>query len=317
MSTRRPVHPVPDVPTIELDGDGVRIHELSADGVLAQLVRQAVADGRNTEAVVRQALDIGAAVLLHGISRGTVDAVSAEVDRLLAVLDEKSSRIEALRRMREHVSAAKGLRWEDELGPALDACFAPHGDELEATGSTRGIADDLVGDYVVTVNPRDTGGRDRRIVFEAKTRKRRPTVNGALEELDAAMLNRGCQVAVMVFASKSQSPLQGKHFRVFHGNRLMVVYDPDGAPGSELGLEVSAQVARTLAIASERDDLTLDRQMLAERLDALTNIIERGSAIKRGVSTARRGLNAAEDAYEKLAEEALAVVLELMDRLQN
>jgi hypothetical protein len=109
--------------------------------------------------------------------------------------------------------------------------------------------------------------------------------------------------------------LRGKPLRAYHGNRLLAVYDPDGDPGSELTLEVAAQLARTLAIASEREDLTLDRHMLAERLDALTNIIERGSAVKRGLSTARRGLDAAQEAYEKLAEEAMAVVLEVMDRL--
>jgi hypothetical protein len=299
---------------VELDGDRVHIRELSVDGIVTTLVRQALADERDPETVLCDAIAIGAAVLLHGTSQGTVDAVAAQVDRLLAVLDEKSSRIEALSRMREQVSASKGLAWEEHLGARLDACFAPHGDELEATGATPGIADDKTGDYVVTVNPRDTGGRDRRIVFEAKARKRRPPLATALEELDHAMLNRDCQVAVLVFPKKSQSPLQGKPLRVFHGNRILTVWDEE-EPGSDMALDVAAQLARTLAIAAEREDLTLDRRMLAERLDALTNIIERGAAIRRGVRTARRGLDAAEDAYEQLVEEASAVILELMDRL--
>jgi hypothetical protein len=297
-----PAHPIRPTAHVELEDDLVVIRDLSAHGAVAALV-------------VRQALEIGAAVLLHGTAKGTVDAVSAEVDRLLALLTEKSSRIEALSRIREQVSAAKGLRFEDLIGPALDACFAPYGDELEATGATPGIADEKTGDWVVVVSPRDTGGRDRRIVFETKIRRRRPTLANALVEMDRGMLNRGCQVAVMVFAHQSQAPLQGKPLRVFHGNRLMVVWDPENDPGSELALEVAAQLARTLAIAAEREDLTLDRGLLAERLDALTNIIERGRAIKRGISTARRGLDAAEDAYEAMAEEAMAVVLELADRL--
>ena len=102
---------------------------------------------------------------------------------------------------------------------------------------------------------------------------------------------------------------------MYHGNRILLVWDPDKDPGSELALEVAAQLSRTLTIAAERADLTLDRKMLAEKLDKLTNIIERGSAVKRGISTAFRGLDAAQEAYEKLAEEAMAVVLEVMDRL--
>lgn len=310
-----PVKSIRATPTVELKDDHVVIRDLAVHGALVTLLREAVADGRDPELAVRQALEIGAAILLHGTAKGTVDAVSAEVDRLMALLDEKSAGIERLRRMREQVSAAKGLAFEDSIGPQLDACFAPHGDELEATGATTGVADEKTGDYVVTVNPRDTGGRDRRIVFETKTRRRRPTIAKALEELDLAMLNRSCQVAVMVFAHRSQSPLQGKPLRVFHGNRIMVVWDPEDEPGSDLALEVAAQLARTLAIAAEREDLTLDRALLAERLDSLTNIIERGRAIKRGISTARRGLDAAEDAYEVLAGEAMAVILELADRV--
>ena len=310
-----PLKPVDSHAPVELEDDSVHIRDLSVNGTVATLVRGALAEGRNPETVVRQALEVGAAVLLHGAAKGTVDAVSAEVDRLLALLSERSSRIEALSRMREQVSAAKGLGFEDVIGPVLDACFAPHGDELEATGATPGIADEKVGDFVVTLNPRDTAGRDRRIVFELKTRRQRPTVQNALQELDRAMLNRDAQVAVMVFAHRSQAPLKGKPLRAFHGNRIMVVWDPENEPGSDLALEVAAQLARTLAIAAEREDLTLDRALLAERLDTLTNVIERGAAIRRGISTARRGLNAAEDAYEVLVEEAMAVVLELADRV--
>jgi hypothetical protein len=280
------------------------------------LVRTAIDEGRDPEPVVRQALEIGAAILLHGRGMATVDAVSAEVDRLLALLDEKSRNIERLRRVRDQVSSARGLDWESSLGPVLDAAFEHYGDEVEATGATRGTADDLVGDYRVTVNPRDTGGRDRHIVFECKTRKKRPSLAKALEELDEAMLNRDAQVAVMIFANRAQSPIQGSRpMRVYHGNRILVVYDPENEPGSELALDVACALARTLAIAAEREDLTLDRGVLADKLNQLANIIERGGSIKRGLSTAYRGLDTVEEAYEKLAEEATAIVLELMDRL--
>jgi hypothetical protein len=310
ISSSEPV----DFAAVELVDNRVLIHELSVGGVLSELVRTSAQDGHDPEFMVRHALDVGAAVLSHGAARGTVDAVTSEVTRLLDLLDEKTSSIQGLALMRTKVSSSKGLDWEASLAPALDACFAPLGDELEATGLVAGIADSKVGDYVVTLNPRDTGGRHRRVVFEAKTRKRRCTVANALEELDRAMLNRQAQAGVMVFANRTQSPLQ-KPLRFYHGNRILVVYDPDGDPGSELALEVAAHLARTLALTAEREDLTLDRAMLAERLETLTNVIERGSQIKRGIASARSGLNAAEEAYQHMAEEASAVVLEIGDRL--
>jgi hypothetical protein len=300
---------------VVLEDGQVLIRDLVVDGAVADLVTQELAAGGDAERVVTRALELGSAVLLHGGAMGTVEAVAAQITRLVEALDDRSSRIEALGRMRSQVSSASGRAFEEEIGPVLEALAAPHADELEATGASPGIADEKVGDFVITLNPRDTGGRDRRVVVELKKRRERPSLQNALGELDRAMLNRDAQVAVMVFAGRNQAPMQGAALRHYHGNRLMVVWNPEDEPGSELALEVAMQLARTLAIASSREDLTLDRALLAERLDKLTNIIDRGKAVRRGISTARRGLDAAEDAFEVLHEEALAVVLELQDRL--
>jgi hypothetical protein len=147
-----PAHPIRPTAHVELEDDLVVIRDLSAHGAVAALV-------------VRQALEIGAAVLLHGTAKGTVDAVSAEVDRLLALLTEKSSRIEALSRIREQVSAAKGLRFEDLIGHASSP--APK----NLRGSRRGcrmtsethrdLADrveDTVRTYVLKKMPSDPSG---------------------------------------------------------------------------------------------------------------------------------------------------------------
>jgi hypothetical protein len=304
------VQPTPSEATVVLDEDHVLIHNLSVDGALAALVRVAIDEGRDPEDIVRQALEIGAAMLAHGVAKGTVDAVSTEVDRLLAVLDAKSSNLEVMRRGRLR-DPARGLSFENELGAVLDACFAPHSDILEATGAMRGIADAKVGDFVVTLNPRDTGGGERRVVFEAKDRPLGMTK--ALAELDAAKLNRGAQVAVMVFARRTQAPLRGRPLRVFPGNRILVVWDKDG--DGDLALEVAAQLARTLAITVERDDAKLNRRALKTRIDALLTVIEHAEAIGRGIGGARRGLDTAEDAYKEMRAEALALLYELQDRL--
>ena len=55
--------------------------------------------------------------------------------------------------------------------------------------------------------------------------------------------------------------------------------------------------------------------MLADRLGKLVNEIERAGAIQRGIRSARRGLDAAEDAYHEMHEQTLALVYELEDRL--
>jgi hypothetical protein len=187
---------------------------LWVEGAPVALVRAAIADGRDREIVVRQALDVGAAIMLHGAAKGTVDAVAAEVDRLLALLSERSSRIEALSRMRAQVSAAVGLGFEQSIGPQLDKCFAPFEDELEATGTTPGIADEKVGDFVVTLNPRDTGGRDRRIVFELKKRKTRASCRAAWQSLTVP-----CSTVVLRWRSWSSLIRHSRPYRAAPSGR--------------------------------------------------------------------------------------------------
>jgi hypothetical protein len=302
--------PLPPAAAVELEVDHVLIHELSVDGALADLVRAGVENGRDPEAVVREAIEVGASVLSHGVAKGTVDAVSAEVDRLLTALNERSLRIEALGRMAAKASS-KGLIYEAELGVALERCFAPHQDILEATGTTAGIADDKVGDFVAELNPTETGGRVLRVVIEAKDRPL--SMPKTVAEVEAAMLNRGAVVGVVVFRTQRLAPI-ATPLRCLPGNRIIVVWEGAEA-GSDLSLEVAVQLARTLAMTVERADAKLDRKALGDRIAGLVNIVESADAIRRGIRGARKALDSTEDAYQTLRADALAVLYELQDRL--
>lgn len=297
--------------SVELLEDHVAIHHLSVDGALADLVRAGVEDGRDPEAIVREAIDVGAAVLVHGAAKSTVDAVGAEVDRLLTALNERSLRIESLGRMAAKV-AAKGLAYEAELGVVLERCFAPHQDVLEATGATTGTADDKVGDFVATLNPKDTGGRALRVVVEAKDRPL--SMPKTLAELDAAMLNRGAVAGVIVFRNQRLAPIAGRSLRCLPGNRIIAVWDDNNA-GDDLALEVAVQLARTLAMTAERADAKLNRQVLGDRISRLVNIVESADEIQRGIRGARKALDSVEGTYRAMRDDALAVLYELQDRL--
>lgn len=297
--------------SVELLEDHVAIHHLSVDGALADLVRAGVEDGRDPEAIVREAIDVGAAVLVHGAAKSTVDAVGAEVDRLLTALNERSLRMESLGRMAGKV-AAKGLAYETELGVALERCFAPHQDVLEATGATTGTADDKVGDFVATLNPKDTGGRALRVVVEAKDRPL--SMPKTLAELDAAMLNRGAVAGVIVFRNQRLAPIAGRSLRCLPGNRIIAVWDDNNA-GDDLALEVAVQLVRTLAMTAERADAKLNRQVLGDRISRLVNIVESADEIQRGIRGARKALDSVEGTYQAMRDDALAVLYELQDRL--
>jgi hypothetical protein len=297
-------------PSVEFDGDRVLIRELAVYGALAELVRAGEEAGRDPEAIVRDAIEIGAAVLAHGTAKGTVDAVAAEVDRLLTALNERSIRIEALGRMAGKV-AAKGLVYEAELGVALETRFAPHQDVLEATGATTGIADEKSGDFVATLNQAEVGGRVLRVVIEAKDKAL--SMPKALAELDAAMLNRDAVVGVLVFRSQQLAPI-ARPLRCLPGNRIIAVWEGAEAE-NDLALEVAVQLARTLATTAERADSKLNRRALGDRIARLVNIVEGADGIQRGIRGARKALDSTESAYQTMRADALTVLDELQDRL--
>lgn len=295
---------------VSLTDGTLRIHELAMTGASAEWAAKVAGGGGDLQTAVEQALDLGSRVLLHGAALGTVDAVAAEVDRLLEGLDSKVALLQYASRAAARTST-KGLRYEQDLAPVLDACFANHHDIVEDLSTTPGIGDVKTGDFVVTLNPKDTGGHLRRIVFEAKNQKL--SMAAAQSELDAAMSNRGADVGVLVFAAQSQAPLHGKPLRILHGNRLLVVWSPE--TGS-LALEMAAQLARALAqtVAEDRGG-KLNRRVLADRLERLTTIIESAQDIERGLDGVRIGLDNAQDAYDRMREQALAELYEIQNRL--
>jgi hypothetical protein len=264
--------------------------------------------GGDPVATVRQMLDIGGMVLQHGANSTLVEAVIGEIRR-------ESVTQKSLHAISER-APAKGLRFETLLQPILEAAFAGHGDVVEATGGTPGIdGASKKGDFVVTLNTETIGGRNRRVVVEAKDRpsQRLAGKDGALTYLADAMVNRSAAAGVMVCAQRV--PALGHHrHRVFSGNRILVLLDKEDP--DPLAVEVACQLARGVAGRAVGDeDLGTSRPYVTERVERLREVIERASEIRAGVVHARNGLQRIDAAYRDFQEDALALVYELEDRL--
>jgi hypothetical protein len=298
-----------DGETIALDGDRLVIRELIVSGAPAAAVQHCVEQGGDAEETVRRMLEIGGAVLQHGANSTLVQAVIAEM-RSEGVTQE------SLRSMADRV-AAKGLAYEDQVRPVLEAAFAPHGDEVEDVSGTPGLdGRSKKGDFLIVLNAESVGGRDRRVVIEAKDRPatRLRGRDGALSYLAAAMENRQAAAGVFVCATDVPALARGR-LRVYSGNRVLVRYDKDDGDG--LALEVACQLARSLAARALGDEDGLSSRLLVERVERLREVIEQAHDIRRGVLEARRGINRVGDAYDTLRREALAVIHELEDRLAD
>jgi hypothetical protein len=293
--------------SVELDGEQLVIRELLVRGAPAEAVRHHIKQDRDAEECVRRMLDIGGIVLQHGANSTLVQAVITEM-RSQGVAQE------AVRAVADRL-AAKGLAYEDQVHPVLEAAFAGHGDMVEATGGTPGAdGKNKKGDFVVTLNPESIGGRDRRVVIEAKDQPSQKLAGkaGALTYLTQAMENRAADAGVLV-CSTAVPALVGHRLRVYAGNRILVRYDK--AEGDTLALEVACQLARALAARTHDAEDELSLPLLAAKIERLREVIEQARAIHGGVLEARRGIRRVDEAYETMRREALAVIYELEDRL--
>ena len=386
---------------VELIDDEVRIHDMTLKGVIADLAQARVLIGElNLERLVRDAVDIGGAVLLHGQSRAAVEAVAGEIDRLIGtaisateelpsalqeslnehlaslttILAERfdanrtgsvqseisamvkgttSDQVRALVRevlaedgplnaMNERVvaqlklvnganqdtlakvttlaeridtrlalhaaaerSSQKGLPFEEVVRAELEAIHATLGDDVRHVAHEYGANPrSQAGDFVILVNPRESGGREVRLVVEAKTG--RLSGRQAQDVLEHCLSNREAAAAVLVFDSTSDAPLGGRRYCPYVGGKFVAVLDGDDL--NPLALEVACHSARALALASVVDRSRLDSGWLIDQCDHVSEVIEKAREIKQGASAVRRGLAKIEGAYEDLRRDALGAL---------
>jgi hypothetical protein len=203
-------------------------------------------------------------------------------------------------------SAAKGGDFEDILEALLADVARGGGDLLDRTGGEAGeVLRSKKGDFVVTLNPLQTGGADVRVVVEAKDRGM--SQRSIRDELREARENRSAAVALAVF-SPAHAPSGVAPFDVRAGDVYCVIdpADPDRAT-----LEAALRLARLLAIASLRDvgaevDVEAVRAALAgvrAELDALKGI----KATLTSISNSAAGV---QQALDRLREAIVARVTE-------
>jgi hypothetical protein len=227
-------------------------------------------------------------------------------DRLTAI--EAAAAARGAERAR---SAAKGGDFEDVLEALLADVARGGGDLLDRTGGEAGeVLRSKKGDFVVTLNPAQTGGADVRIVVEAKDRGR--SQRSIRDELREARENRSAAVALAVF-SPAHAPSGVAPFDVRAGDVYCVIdpADPDRAT-----LEAALRLARLLAIASLRDvgaevDVEAVRAALAgvrAELDALKGIKATLTSIAHSATGVQQTLDRLREAIVARVAEAEAEI---------
>lgn len=179
--------------------------------------------------------------------------------------------IESMKARREEAdrSTRHGDTFEEAVFAFVQAEAGRMGDIATATGQTTGlIRNNKKGDAVIRLSP-DSSAADQQIVVEAKE-DRSYTLEAACRELEEARTNRGAQVGVFVFSSRTAP--DGLEPVARYGNDIVVVWDAEDAR-SDVFFKAALSLARALCVrgGKARDAISAD----FTELDRAINEVEK------------------------------------------
>ena len=230
-------------------------------------------------------------------------------------LGERIAALEAANRARADERArgtAKGLEFEDALEARLADLVRGVGDYLERTGNDTGDAlRSKKGDFVLTIDPSRTPGRELRVVIEAKDRSLSRRI--LAEELSQARANRGAAIALAVFTPE-HAPAGIAPFALV-GSDVYAVYDPEADGG--VGLEAAFRVARVMALLSLRETSgQVDVVAIGEALRDMQFAIENVRKMKSRLTSIGTAAQEVSGLLDDLRERVLASVRDIDDLIR-
>lgn len=204
--------------------------------------------------------------------------------------------------------ALKGLDYQELVFGAVNEIAKIFGDTAEATGDVRGVGARKVGDVVVTLNPRDTGGTVVHIVLEAKDRA--VGAKPISRELEEARANRGAATALAVYSREEHMPRGAAPFREDGAVQYLCLFEKE-SPQDRMALNLAYRVARFCALQSLREkpagvdaaairqDIQDARKLLSAFAALKSHLTQLGSSVKEAVTELTEQL---EDLRRKLSK---------------
>lgn len=209
--------------------------------------------------------------------KGEVAALKAEQEKDEAVAEEAER------------GTAKGRTYEEQVADALAAIAAPRGDTADAVGDRSDAGRSKKGDVVIDIGLCEGPSRGR-IAFEAKDRKL--SQPAAIRELDGALDARNADFAVLVVPSEGEVPAGMRALTEFHGDKLVVTWDPGDE--SSLTLEVAYMLARArVLLAREESGEQLDGAAIGQQAEKALQSLKDARKIRSNLTAARGGIDAA------------------------
>jgi hypothetical protein len=184
-------------------------------------------------------------------------------------------------------STRKGSDFEAATFDFLSAESRPRKDLAISTGTAYGLDQNMVGDFVVEINPTD--GQTLKIVVECKNAQK----NGARErvrELDKAMSNRGAAFGISVVTTSGDV---AQAITPFGDDRLIVrIPDlPDGDGWDFTALGIALECARWKALMARSTIDSLDVLRLNSEIDSALAITNSFTEVKKRITAGKTQLD--------------------------
>lgn len=153
------------------------------------------------------------------------------------------------RRKEAEKSTRHGLEFEDAMVEFVRQNAQRREDVAMSTGNTTGLIKNCkVGDCVVELGP-ENAAAGAKIVLEAKE-DASYTVAKARAEIERARKNRGAQIGIFVFSTKTAP--DGLDALRRYGDDILVVWNAE-SPESDIYLDVALSLSRALTVRSNRN----------------------------------------------------------------
>lgn len=244
------------------------------------------------------------------------------IDRLVSIEKEikaKETAKDAVK-LEAEKGTQKGFEYEDIVFTELEKIASVFGDSCLPTGTETGIVlDSKQGDFVVTLNPSNTGGATLRIVFEAKDKGMYLT--SLLDELEGAKKNRAAGVAVAVISGKDMlkdvREMIGV-FRDYPNQRTICVLDKEIIDAT--ALEVAYKLARAklllnLQVKEMKSD-AVDLVAITTLIDEITKKLCEFASIQTTLTKANNAIDGAKTQLDGMKSELQDKLKELSEKAQ-
>jgi hypothetical protein len=135
-------------------------------------------------------------------------------------------------------------------------------------------------------------------VWEAKDR--RISKPEALRQLDKAMAQRDADFAVLVVPTEDELPAKMRPLREYNGDKLIVVWDPEG--DSRLALDLAYSLARARVLMARSDSEGIDGAAVRDTVERALGAMEEVRRIKSNLTGAKTSIDRAASVIDAMSE---------------